>query len=82
MDMREASAMTEASGLPNDQHAIENASQAMPAVSDAMRGSAAAHAARTPAVDFSDELRSLAREAPLLALSVAFLLGVLVARRR
>jgi len=82
MDMREASAMTEASGLPSDQDAIENASQATRSVSDAMRGGAKARDARTPAVAFSDELRSLAREAPLLALSMAFLLGVLVARRR
>jgi hypothetical protein len=81
MDMREASAMTEASGLPSDQDAVENASGAMPSVSDAMRG-AKARDARTPAVGFSDELRSLAREAPLLALSMAFLLGFLVARRR
>ena len=82
MDMREASVMTEASGLPSDQDAVENASQAMPSVSDAMRGAAKARDAQTPAVAFSDELRSLAREAPLLALSMAFLLGVLVARRR
>lgn len=82
MDMREASAMTEASGLPSDQDAVENASQAMPSVSDAMRGGAKARDAQTPAVALSDELRSLAREAPLLALSMAFLLGVLVARRR
>jgi hypothetical protein len=31
MDMREASAMTEASGLVNDQGGIELASEAMPA---------------------------------------------------
>ena len=82
MDKRQASAMTEASGLPTDLDGIENASQPKPDVSDAMRGGAQARDGRTPAASFSDELHSLAREAPLLALSMAFLLGVLVSRRR
>jgi hypothetical protein len=84
MDMREASAMTEASGLPGDQDGVERASEAMPGAADGMRGSVEARNVRAPApaVSFSAELRRLTREAPLPSLLMAFLLGVLVARRR
>lgn len=76
MDMREVSAMTEASGLPSDQDTVEHVSVAMPGAS-----SAGSRDTRTPAVSFPDELRRLAREAPLPSLLMAFVLGVLVARR-
>jgi hypothetical protein len=66
MDMREASAMTEASGLPSDQDGFETAFEAKSGVSDGMRGSAEVREAR----------------APLPSLLMAFLLGVLVASRR
>jgi hypothetical protein len=82
MDMREASAMTEASGLPSDQDGFETAFEAKSGVSDGMRGSAEVREARAPAVSFSAELRRLTREAPLPSLLMAFLLGVLVASRR
>lgn len=74
MDMREVSAMTEASGLPGDQDTVEHV---------AMSGasSAGSRDTRTPAVSFPDELRRLVREAPLPSLLMAFVLGVLVARR-
>jgi len=83
MDMREASAMTEVSGLTPDQ-GVENAVGATPGTAKDMSGnpgpldSDSAHAA----MRFSDQLRKLTLEAPLQSLLIAFLLGVLVARRR
>jgi hypothetical protein len=58
MDVTEASAMTEASGLVGEQLS----------------------APLGPA-SFSDQLRRLTREAPLQSLLMAFLLGILFARR-
>jgi hypothetical protein len=84
MDMREASAMTEVSGLTPDQEGVENAVGATPGTAKDMSGnpgpldSDSAHAA----MRFSDQLRKLTLEAPLQSLLIAFLLGVLVARRR
>ncbi len=83
MDMREASAMKEVSGLTPDQEGVENAVGATPGTAKDMSGnpgpldSDSAHAA----MRFSD-LRKLTLEAPLQSLLMAFLLGVLVARRR
>jgi hypothetical protein len=82
MDMKEASAMTEASGLTDDQGGIEDASVA--------RRSAETGEGRRPlptppsdvAMRFADQLRKLTVKAPLQALFAAFLLGVWVARRR
>ena len=78
MDMREGSAMTEASGLSTEQSGVENASGAMPGTAKEMRGQDPYHGA----VRFADQLRKLTSEAPLQSLLMAFLLGVLMARRR
>lgn len=80
MDMREVSAMTEASGLPSDQDSLETAFEAR--AGEGSRSNAEARDVRVSAVGFSAELRRLTREAPLPSLLMAFLLGVLVARRR
>jgi hypothetical protein len=66
MDMREASAMTEASGLTDDPEP-DTAKVLDP---------------RLPAAGLSAQLRKMTVEAPLQSLLLAFLLGVLVARRR
>ena len=70
MDMREAAAMTEASGLPDDQTGRENS------------GTAREMESRRPVARFSEQLRKMTLAAPLPSLFIAFLLGVLVARRR
>ncbi|MEY9135007.1 hypothetical protein ACVMII_003911 [Bradyrhizobium diazoefficiens] len=74
MDMKEASAMTEASGLTNERDGIEQ-------ISDARR-----RPLQSPSHDvamrWADRLRDVAVKAPLQSLFVAFLLGVWVARRR
>jgi hypothetical protein len=66
MDMKEASAMTEASGLVSEQGSdarpIESASQDF-------------------AIRFAERLRKVTIKAPLQSLFVAFLLGIWVARR-
>ncbi|WP_249152735.1 hypothetical protein [Bradyrhizobium liaoningense] len=73
MDMREASAMTEASGLTNAQGGIEQASAASP---EAGRGPRSLHApSPDDAMGFADQLRKIAIKAPLQSLVVAFLLG-------
>ena len=75
MDVKEASAMTEASGLTHDEAGLESAS----------RG---AHASqfetqlRSFIAGLSAQLRQTTLEAPLRSLFVAFILGVWVARRR
>jgi hypothetical protein len=73
MDMREASAMTEASGLVSERDG--------PA-SEGNAGAARESDLVPPALRLSDWLRKTASEAPLQSLAVAFLLGVLVVRRR
>ena len=66
MDMKEASAMTEASGLitepGSDGRPVESASQDF-------------------AIRCAERLRKITVEAPLQSLCVAFLLGIWVARR-
>ncbi|OSI20472.1 hypothetical protein [Bradyrhizobium canariense] len=82
MDMKEASAMMEASGLANEQDGVDRASAA--------RLRAEAEASRRPlrpasqdaAMRWVDQLRELTLKVPLQSLCVAFLLGVWVARRR
>ncbi|MET4331610.1 hypothetical protein ABIB80_007470 [Bradyrhizobium sp. i1.15.2] len=82
MDMKEASAMTEASGLTNEQDGVDHVSAA--------RLRAEAEASRRPlrptsrdaAMRWVDQLREVTLKAPLQSLCVAFLLGVWVARRR
>ena len=66
MDMKEASAMTEPSGLVSEQ-----ASDARPIES----------ASEDLAVRCAERLRKVTIEAPLQSLFVAFLLGIWVARR-
>jgi hypothetical protein len=75
MDEKEASAMTEASGLPDDQAGLESA----------CRGTAASQfeiQLRSSVARLSEQLRQTTLEAPLRALFLAFILGVRVAARR
>jgi hypothetical protein len=75
MDEKEASAMTEASGLPDDQAGLESA----------CRGTAASQfeiQLRSSVARLSEQLRQSTLEAPLWSLFLAFILGVWVARRR
>ena len=80
MDMKEMSAMTEASGLTNDDGGIEQASLSRP--------SRQADASRRPwhsqdaAMRWAEQLREMTLKAPLQSLLMAFLLGIWVARRR
>jgi hypothetical protein len=75
MDEKEASAMTEASGLTDDQAGLETAS----------RGTADSQfeaQLRSSLARVSDQLRQTTLEAPLRSLFLASILGVWVARRR
>ena len=71
MDMREASAMTEASGLTEEQDGRER-SDGTPIEMDPRR----------PLLRISDVLRSITLAAPLSSLFIAFLMGIMLARRR
>jgi hypothetical protein len=83
MDMKEASAMTEASGLTNEQGSIEQAPEARPSGQTEPRGiRRPLHSPSSDAaVRWADQLREVTVKAPLQSLFVAFLLGVWVARR-
>lgn len=74
MDVKEAAAMTEASGLVDEHDGIEQTSGAHP------------RPLRSPsqeaAMRWADRLRRVTLKAPLQSLFVAFMLGVWVARRR
>jgi hypothetical protein len=72
MDMREASAMTEASGLTDEQEGRVKTTPDTPVEMDS----------RHPLSRIADRLRRITLAAPLPSLFVAFLAGVLVARRR
>lgn len=80
MDMREASAMTEASGL------VDGLDQASGAKPSASADGGKARPSRSPSSDvatvWGNRLRQVTVKAPLQSLFVAFLLGVWVARRR
>jgi hypothetical protein len=80
MDMRETSAMTEASGLTNDQGGIGQGPEARP--SAGLEGSSRPLHSQDIAISLADRLREVTLKAPLQSLFVAFLLGVWVARRR
>lgn len=85
MDMKEASEMTEASGLVDDQGGSESSSQRAGGARtgrDARQSSQQLGSAPEPSCRLSDQLREMTVRSPLGALSMAFLLGVLVARRR
>jgi hypothetical protein len=69
MDMKEASAMTEASGLTNEQDG------------DA-RWRPPQSSSQDFAIRWAERLRKVTVKAPLQSLFVAFLLGIWVARRR
>ncbi|HZR88163.1 MAG TPA: hypothetical protein VFB02_15245 [Bradyrhizobium sp.] len=75
--MEESAAMTEASGLAGDRERIDHAA-------DAIRGMTKDIADNQPGRQrrISELIRQATIEAPLQSLAVAFLLGVLVARRR
>lgn len=73
----DSSAMTEASGLTGDEGSIGHAGAA---IRDATRETVnELPARRTP---LSQTLRKMTVEAPLQSLAIAFLLGVLMVRRR
>jgi len=69
MDMKEASAMTEASGLTNEE---DGNPRRLPPQSPS----------RDAAIRWAERLRNVTVKAPLQSLFVAFLLGIWVARRR
>ena len=75
--MEDSAAMTEASGLAGDRERIDHAA-------DAIRGMAKDVADRLPGQQrrLSELIRQATIEAPLQSLAIAFLLGVLIARRR
>lgn len=81
MDMKEASAMTEASGLVDDQDAIS-----APQPSGKTESAGTRRSLRRPpneaALRWAEWLRKVTVQAPLSSLFVAFLLGTWVARRR
>ncbi|MCK1541602.1 hypothetical protein IVB12_06310 [Bradyrhizobium sp. 179] len=80
MDMREASAMTEASGVVDELDGTGGASGARSG------GAAGGNSRPAPAPDaamrLAERLREVTVKSPLQALFAAFLLGVWVARRR
>ncbi|MCC8974932.1 hypothetical protein [Bradyrhizobium brasilense] len=74
MDMKEASAMTEASGLVDEHDGSELTSGARRRPLQSSSQDAALH--------WAERLREVTVKAPLQSLLVAFLLGIWVARRR
>ncbi|WP_027566450.1 hypothetical protein [Bradyrhizobium sp. URHA0013] len=77
MDIRESSAMTEASGLVDDQFIARTSHEPH---SDA--GTGADTPSQALSAQLADQLRKMTKAAPLQTVFAAFLLGVLVARRR
>ena len=75
MDMNEASAMTEASGLVDERDGLKN-----PSPTTSGRGKQTDFP--RSATDLVEQLRKDTIDAPLRSLLVAFLLGAWVARRR
>jgi hypothetical protein len=73
MDMKQASAMTEASGLI-DEDSVKQTSEA--------RRQPLQSPSEDAAMRWADRLREVTVKAPLRSLFAAFLLGVWVARRR
>lgn len=84
MDMTDASAMTEASGLTNKQAAGEQTSGHRSGTAPEKRASHKPQ--HSPSVDsamrWADQLREVTARAPLRSLFGAFLLGAWFARRR
>jgi hypothetical protein len=73
MDMKEASAMTEASGLMNEQDDKHTSDARRPPFQPPSQDAA---------MRWAERLRKVTVKAPLQSLFVAFLLGIWVARRR
>ena len=69
MDMKEASAMTEASGLIDCQDELERPSRTTRASRKETQG-------RSPLARVSEQLRKTTVEAPLRSLFLAFVLGI------
>ena len=82
MDMREASAMTEASGLVDDPGGANLASGAVPGAARGGNPWPLRSDRRDGALRLAEQLRTMTLKAPLQSLLAAFLLGVWVARRR
>lgn len=82
MDLRETSAMTEASGLVGDPEGTTSPSGARPPAEAAGNPRPLRSPSSEAAMRWADQLRDLTVKAPLQSLFVAFLLGVLMARRR
>jgi len=78
MDLTDASAMTEASGLSND---IGSEASLAPGAGK-MRATSHESPAQTAMALIAEQLREVAKAAPLRSLAAAFIIGVLVARRR
>jgi hypothetical protein len=74
MDIKEASAMTEASGLTNEQDGIGQ--------TFGERGRSFQSPSQDAAIRWAERLRKVTVKAPLQSLFVAILLGIWVARRR
>ncbi|MCK1463497.1 hypothetical protein M2175_006977 [Bradyrhizobium elkanii] len=75
MDASETAAMTEASGLTNDPHGLENSLREKPWTKKQVDLGRWAE-------ELAERLRKVTVEAPLRSLLVAFVLGVWFARRR
>lgn len=84
MDTKDAAAMTEASGLTDDQAGLQQTSSRR-SVSGGQREPFRPRD-HSPSLDsatrWADQLRDLAVKAPLRSLLVAFLAGAWIARRR
>ncbi|MGY4160213.1 MULTISPECIES: hypothetical protein [unclassified Bradyrhizobium] len=74
MDMKETSAMTEASGLIEEQDGSSRTFEAP--------GRQPQQPSKDVALRLAERLREVAVKAPLQSLFVAFLIGIWVARRR
>lgn len=82
MDLKEASIMTEASVLVDDYVAGESAGHEPPAAPKTRSRPARFDPGSRPTTRLCDQLREIARAAPLQAVFVTFLLGVLMTWRR
>ncbi|MDA9463171.1 hypothetical protein [Bradyrhizobium sp. CCBAU 53415] len=83
MDMKETSAMTEASGLTDEQGGLERASaDGSSAKTGSADGRAIPPTSQDAAVRWAERLRKVTVKAPLQSLLVAFLLGIWFAGRR
>ncbi|WP_024512058.1 hypothetical protein [Bradyrhizobium sp. ARR65] len=81
MDVREASAMTEASGLVDDRDAMGAPHPSGQTESAGTRRSLR-QSSNEAALRWAERLRKVTLQAPLSSLFVAFLLGIWVAQRR